>query len=125
MGYRILRPDTAFPLSDKSHKRIVDEKHLKFIRTLPSVISGAMGCDACHIRFGDLLWRKPNTPMSRKPDDGWTLPMTRLEHAKQHSMNEREFWKEQGIDALALAHELYSMSGDRDAAIQIIEKARR
>lgn len=39
MALQIRRPDTAFSLdpSDKAQGRIRDERHLAFIRTLPSV----------------------------------------------------------------------------------------
>ena len=42
MAMMIKRPSTAFSLdpADKTQKRIEDEKHLDFIRQLPSVIDG-------------------------------------------------------------------------------------
>ena len=54
MAFAIARPQTAFSL-DKSGKETAsfkDDRHLAFIRTLPSVVSGTFGCEACHIRSG-------------------------------------------------------------------------
>lgn len=127
MAFAIRRPSTAFSFdpSTKDHKRIRDEGHLAFIRTLPSVISGAYGVEACHIRYGDPLYRKKHTGAAQKPDDCWVVPMTPAEHRDQHSHNEAAWWQTQGIDALALARDLYVVTGNTDAAIAIILKARK
>jgi len=124
--YAIRRPPTAFTLdpSSKATKRMIDEAHLAFIRKLPSVVSGEYGCEACHVRSGSALHRKKHTGMGQKPDDCWTLPLTADEHREQHSGNELEFWRRHGIDPFGLAADLYSVSGDIDAAIKIIMRAR-
>lgn len=121
-GFAIRRPATAFTSdpSDKAQRRIKDEAHLAFIRTLPSVISGELGCEACHIRYGDPVYQKKNTGKGQRPSDGWTVPMTHAEHMAQHADNEREWWASQGIDPCWIARELYAVSGDREAAIAII-----
>jgi hypothetical protein len=127
MAFAIRRPMTAFSLdpSDKAQSRIKDERHLAFIRTLPSVLSGAFGCEACHIRYGDPMYRKKHTGKSQKPDDAWTLPLTPDEHRNQHDNNEREWWRAQGIDPLRLAQQLYAVTGNSEAAIKIILEARK
>lgn len=126
MASAIRRHPEAFTLdpSSKQTKRITDDKHLAFIRTLPSVISGAYGCDACHIRYGDPVYRKKHTGVQQKPDDAWTVPMTRDEHREQHDGDERAFWQRQGIDPLRVARELYHVTGQTEAAIAIILSAR-
>lgn len=126
MAYQFPRPATAFALdpSSKDQARIKDERHLAFIRTLPSVLSGAYGCEACHIRYGDPMYRKSRTGKGRKPDDAWTVPLTPEEHREQHSMNEVQFWNRYRIDPLAIAHDLYRHTGDTAAAVAIILKAR-
>jgi len=124
--FMIDRPATAFATdwSMRRQPRIEDPRHLAFIRKLPSVISGAYGCEACHIRFGSAVYRKKSGATAMKADDAWTVPMTREEHASQHDRNEKAFWDEQGIDPLALAAALYEISGDEDAGRRIILQAR-
>lgn len=124
----IRRPDTAFSLDPigKEQRRIEDQAHLAFIRTLPSVISGQHGVEACHIRFGDPRHRKPKTGMQRKPDDFYVLPLTPTEHRDQHSTNERLWWTRQGIDdPCQIALDLYKCTGDRDAALAVIRACQR
>jgi len=124
--FQILRPATAFSLdrSSKATRRIEDPAHLAFIRKLPSVLSGAMGCEACHIRIGSAVHRKKHTGMGQKPDDAWTLPLTPDEHKRQHSENELLFWRSHGVDPFELAIKLYEVTGDIEAGKQIIASAR-
>lgn len=126
MAARIQRPGSAFSLdpSNKAQKRIRDDRHLTFIRSLPSVLSDRLGCEACHIRYGDPVYRKKHTGKAQKPDDLWCIPMTPDEHHDQHQNNEREWWNAKGIDPLAVARDLYAATGDREAALSILEKAR-
>lgn len=121
-GFRIVRDTEAFALdqSSKKTKRIEDPAHLAFIRKLPSVLSGQYGCDPCHIRTGSALHRKKHTGVAQKPDDCWTLPLTREEHDSQHSENELQWWRKHGIDPFELAIRLYEISGDVDAATAMI-----
>lgn len=126
--YAIKRPDTAFSLdpSNKAQKRIKDDGHLAFIRTLPSVISGEFGCEACHVRYGDPRYRKKHTGGQQKPDDAWTVPLTPAEHRDQHANPpEQDWWDRHGIDPLWLCLKLYAATGDRDAALKAILEARK
>lgn len=127
MGYRFARPETAFSLdkSSKATSSFKDEAHLAFIRKLPSVVSGAYGCDACHIRTGSAVHNKKHTGKAQKPSDCWTLPLTREEHDAQHSGDELAFWRLHGIDPFQLAIDLYAVTGNTDAAIAVILKARK
>lgn len=128
MGYTFVNPyaDTAFSLdpSGKAQKRIEDPAHLAYIRKLPSLISGHMGCEACHIRYGSPEHRKAKTAKGRKPDDLYSVPMLPAEHRAQHATNEQRFWKAVGIDPLAVARQLYAVSGDIEAGTKIIRLAR-
>lgn len=125
-GFAIRRPDTAFAFdpSSKKTRRIEDPKHLAFIRLLPSVVSGEYGCEACHIRAGSAIHRKKWTGGQQKPDDCWTLPLTPTEHRAQHSGDELAWWRSHEIDPFELAVRLYEVSGDVQAAEQIIRKVR-
>jgi len=126
MGFEIRKEDTAFSRDkhSKATKRVELPKHLAFIRKLPSVISGKRPCDACHIRFGSPTHKKQHTPKARKPDDWWVVPMTREEHTRQHSMNEQDFWKEQGLDPHEVAIMLYAMTEEHQRAVDYIESLR-
>ena len=126
MGYAIRRHPEAFSL-DKSGKDTAsfkDERHLAFIRTLPSAVSGVYGCEACHIRTGSAAHNKKATGKAQKPSDCWTVPLTPDEHRDQHSGAEMAFWNRYGINPFTLAADLYAVTGDREAAEQIITRAR-
>jgi len=127
MAFAVNRHPEAFSLdkSSKSTSSFRDEAHLAFIRKLPSVISGAFGCDACHIRAGSPQHNKKRTGGAQKPSDCWTLPMTREEHQAQHSVEELAFWRRHGIDPFQLAIDLYSVTGDVEEATAVILKARK
>ncbi|MEF2073537.1 hypothetical protein [Consotaella aegiceratis] len=127
MAFMIVRPETAFALdpSDKSQRRIRDEQHLAFIRSLPSIISGLYGCEAAHVRYGDPRYRKKRTGRGQKPDDCWCVPLTPEEHRDQHAENEALWWVKQGIDPLAIAQRLYAVSGDEESSTTIILEARK
>lgn len=127
MAFAVNRLPTAFSLdkSGRATSSFRDEAHLAFIRKLPSVISGAYGCDACHIRAGSPRHNKKRTGGAQKPSDCWTVPMTREEHMGQHDGNELAFWRSHGIDPFQLAIDLYSVTGDVEAATAIILKARK
>lgn len=132
MAMEIRRPATAFSL-DPSRKeqggRIEDPQHLKFIRSLPCLASGGTyRIEAAHVRYPDPRYGKPGTPMARKPDDKWTVPLSaemhREERQAQHKKNERQWWADLGIDPLAVAEKLHAATGDFDAGLQIIMDAR-
>lgn len=127
-AYSVPRPATAFALSPggkKKRARVKDDNYLDFIRGLPSCLSGERPVDACHVRFGDLRYGKRETGAGEKPDDQWTLPLTRAEHLAQHSMNEREFWARHGIDPLALCCKLVACQQDYERALLVINDAVR
>lgn len=122
---KVPRPVTAFALSGGMKRpRRTFPGHLEWVRTLPSAVSGVFGVEAAHIRFGSLPHGKRETGVAEKPSDCWVLPLTPGEHRKQHSMNEREFWKEAGIHPLTLAALLFTNTGDDEAGRLIIRNAR-
>ncbi|WP_221722729.1 DUF968 domain-containing protein [Ochrobactrum sp. SFR4] len=126
-GFRVVRAETAFSL-DKSGKHtqsFKDEKHLTFIRSLPSVVSGNWPVEACHIRSGSADHHKKVTGKGQKPSDCWTLPLTPEEHRDQHSGSEMAFWLRHGINPFEIADKLYQVSGDRETALSIILNARQ
>lgn len=105
-----------------------DEKHLKFIRSLPSCISGDGPCVAHH------LLSVSGRGVARKADDRHTLPLTWEEHDELHKKcgsngvwEERYFWDTFRINPKILARTLYALSGDIEAAEYVIHthKCRR
>lgn len=100
--------------------RIRSKKHLRFVASLPSCVSGVQGMtQACHIRNGCYS-------MGLKPSDNLVVPLTYLEHKTQHEMSEVEFWEVfGGIEkAKKLANDLYNVSGNTEAALDILARWR-
>lgn len=127
MALRIERPATAFALSTDAKKRprVKKESHLSWVRTLPGLTDGVWGStEAAHVRMGSLAHGKRKSGLQEKPDDRWTVPLSREVHRRQHSMGEEAFWYDLDIDPLTVASLLWSASGDTDAALQIIAAAR-
>lgn len=104
--------------------RIHDDAHLRFIRTLPCIVTkDTLTVEAAHIRFSDLRVDKRKVGVGEKPDDRWALPLSGEAHRRQHSMNERAFWQEVGIDPVLYALALYSVSGDYERGCRIVAAA--
>lgn len=127
MAFELPKHPEAFMVDRTSRKqpRMEDAGHLAFIRKLPSLVSGVYGCEACHVRYGSMLYRKKTSAKGMKPDDAWCVPLTPEEHRDQHSGSEALWWKEQGIDPLAVAQALYEVSGQIEEGKKIISAARR
>lgn len=124
MAVEFTRPASAFAL-DPSRKdqggRLEDAKHLAFIRKLPCLVTGRPApSDAAHIRMGSPEHGKGSTGMGTKPDDCWTVPLSRKAHLAQHGGSEREFWRRNGVDPFAIAVQLYAVSGNLEAGEAII-----
>jgi hypothetical protein len=92
------------------HPRRKSEKHLAFIRSLPSLVYNDGTCEAAHIRYAEIMIGKRLTGMAEKPDDMWTVPLSSPAHREQHSMSERAFWARHGINPLIIAALLWTQS---------------
>lgn len=132
MAFAIRRPDTAFPDTRRAKEiaEIRDPRHLAWIASLPSVLSGAFGCEAAHVNFPDKRFGKHMRGKGTKAGDNWTLPLLPEEHrtgqyAQHRTGHEEAWWQSHGIDANTLADRLWRVSGDTEAAIMIITEARR
>jgi hypothetical protein len=127
MSHRVARVSTAFslaPSKGKKRPREHDESHLKWLRTLPCVITGARPVEAAHIRYGDPIYGKRETGGGEKPSDKWCLPLSPDKHREQHSTgDERIFWARHGLDPLRIALALYACTGDDEQAHVIIREA--
>lgn len=81
-------------------------RHLAYIRSQLSVVSGRGPCIAHHLTHVQ--------PKARglKGGDQWTVPMTNDEHLALHARgDEAAWWREQGIDPIKLAVRLWAESG--------------
>ncbi|KQU96482.1 hypothetical protein [Devosia sp. Root105] len=103
---------------------IRSQRHLAFIRELPSLVRGAGPVDAAHVRYGELRYGKDITGMAQKPGDNWTVPLAHDVHMAQHARGERDWWEAQGIDPILVAALLWAHSGDHQAADRVISMAR-
>jgi len=94
---------------------IRDEKHRRFIASLPCIVTGIEGSSqAAHIRKG--LYA-----MGMKPDDSLCVPLTWWQHSKQHDIGEESFWSDYGgiNRAKDFAIRLFENTGDEIMAREI------
>lgn len=99
--------------------RIRDNAYLQDVRSLSCIICLSNVCvDAAHIRYS--APGKLNAGVGAKPDDCYVLPLCREHHALQHSMGERQFWREMGLDPLRIAAQLYQRRSSLEAMLGII-----
>src|SRR5690348_766156 len=85
-AFAMPRANSAFANGPKQKKapRQKIEEHLKFIRTLPCLITGARPVEAAHIRYADMRYGKRDTGMQEKPSDHWVVPLSPALHREQH-----------------------------------------
>lgn len=130
MAFRIPpRPLEPFVPSDERPTRVKvrrsaatkirDERHLAFIRSLPCLLSGGPA-EAAHVSYKDPDYGKTGRGIGQKEGDNWTVPLSHEHHMRQHSMGEKQFWNEVGIDPCSIAQQLWECTGDRDRALVII-----
>lgn len=94
---------TAFLLPKT--KRIRDRTHLRFIATQPCLVCGRQPADAHHLKFA-----QPRA-LGAKVSDEFTVPLCRGHHRELHQRgDERVWWRERNIDALAIAIKLRKQS---------------
>lgn len=109
----------------QKRERVKSQDHLAFIRTLPCLITGVTHLiEAAHVSFEDLSYGKFGRGYGQKEEDRWTVPLHRVQHARQHSMNEREFWRVVGIDPCRVALALWNCNQDHETALLIIQANR-
>lgn len=127
MAMQILRHPEAFTKDSRTRQkqpRKKDDSHLRWLRGLPCLVTGAYGVEAAHIRYGDDLYHKRPAGGGEKPSDMWAIPLSPAEHRRQHSMNEQSYWQAVGIDPLAVALQLWAHSGNDETGEKIIALAR-
>jgi len=86
-------------------KRIRSKEHLKFVALQPCLICGRTPSHAHHVRFA-----QPKG-IGLKVSDEFTVPLCAIHHQENHATgNERQWWQEQNLDPLAVAHKLWEES---------------
>ena len=96
--------------------------HCDMIRSLPCLLTGGPA-ECVHIRFADADHGKEVTGMQRR-DDRYVLPLApalhRLNNGCQHDSAEREWWRQFGIDPLAVAKLLWEHRDGRQKMERIV-----
>ncbi len=103
--------------------RVEDRKHIAFLHQLYCIICGRPDPDAAHVRAPSPRHNKRLTGKGEKPSDCWTLPLCREHHDEQHRGRELAFWDRYEVDPFATSTALFEVSGDYEAAMQIIRRA--
>lgn len=103
--------------------KVRDEKHRRWVASLPCCVSGAQGqSQAAHIRHR-------NAGMGMKSSDNYCLPLSWQEHTIQHNFSGGEvgYWEQYGgiEKAKELANALYLKTGDTDYAFVLIGRFRK
>lgn len=109
--------------------RVMNEKHLAFVRSLPCVLTGQTdGVEAAHIRYANPRLGKRATGKAEKPSDIWTVPLHYARHRtdpdSQHNSNEQEFWERHGVDPCVVALALWAHTGDHETCLSILRLTR-
>lgn len=100
-----------------------NERHLAWLRTLPSLVPGQGPVEAAHVRYGELRYFKPITGMAEKPSDKYAVPLAHGAHMDQHAHSERKWWEARRIDPILIACLLWLHSGNDEAGQHIVATA--
>lgn len=126
MASAVKKPATAFAAGaavGQRDPRQKSEKHLAWLRTLPSVIPSSEIVEAAHVRFDDWSVGKRPTGKAEKPHDFWALPLGRDRHREQHSGSEQAFWRRYGLDPLRICLALWAYTQNDEVGRLIITAA--
>lgn len=93
-------------------KAVKDRGYLDFIRTLPCVVTGTMPVEAAHVSYAAPKWGSSGRGKGQKASDRFALPLCPDQHRKQHSGNEKAFWRDHNIDPHAVCVALHSAYKD-------------
>jgi hypothetical protein len=83
-------------------RRVRDRDHVRYVATHPCLVCGRQPSDAHHLRFAQ------SRALGRKVSDEFTVPLCRGHHREVHRHgDEKTWWQNLGIDAPAVARELW------------------
>lgn len=120
--YQIARPQSAFSQqpTGKQSKRVKEPDYLDFIRSLPCLVTRKEGVEAAHVSYAVPEYGKLGRGKGTKESDRWAVPLSPDEHRKQHTGDEREYWRSVGIDPCITAALLYAAYPSREKALLVI-----
>ncbi len=111
-----IRPQEGAPYYVARSKPVKSKGYLAFVHLLPCVVTGSRrDIQAAHISFANGFMGHYGRAKGLKVSDRWVLPLSAVEHARQHSMSEEAYWKEVGMNPHLLAltiHGLWVELGD-------------
>ena len=86
-------------------KRIRNKEHLRFVANQPCVICGRTPAQAHHLRHAQ------SRGMSLKVSDEFTVPLCAIHHHALHRVGQEErWWRDQHVDPLPIARNLWQQS---------------
>lgn len=107
------------------HPRQQSAEHRKRVAQLGCIVCGDdVTTEAAHVRYSDLRAGKLSTGMAEKSSDCFVVPLCGRHHREQHSMNEREFWRDRGIDPVKAALALWHWRDDFEMCARIVSAHR-
>ncbi|MGE0290636.1 MAG: hypothetical protein AB7I42_25145 [Bradyrhizobium sp.] len=118
-------PEAFSRPTGKASKRVENPKYLDWIRTLPCIVTGRAPVEAAHISYREDRYGKLGRGLGSKESDQWAIPLCPEEHRRQHSMNEREFWRSVGIDPCIVAMALHAAFPNTERALLVIKHIER
>jgi hypothetical protein len=83
--------------------------YLHWLHALPCCVSGRHGVQAAHVSFAAPWYGNYGRGKGTKVADLFAVPLHPEEHARQHAMNEEQFWREAGVDPHQLANTLWAI----------------
>lgn len=127
MAMQFRKPETAFSLqpTGKGSKREKAPDYLEWVRSLPCLVTGTWPVEAAHVSYAEPRAGKLGRGKGSKESDRWAVPLSPEEHAKQHSMGEREYWRSVGIDPCVTAAFLWAAFPNRERALLVINNIER
>jgi hypothetical protein len=92
-------------LAHPAPRRYRNKAHLRYVAQQPCLLCGRKPSDPHHLRF-----MQPRA-LGRKASDEFSVPLCRIHHRLVHRVgNESAWWKEAGIDPIAVARKLWGQT---------------
>jgi len=114
------------PNSAASRRPGMSKRHLALICQLPCCVTGRPGpSDPHHIKSGPARLERGT---GLKATDRWLVPLSREKHSEIEdlgSRNEEAWFRERGIDVVALAEALWAATGDLQEMERVLFKHTR